>query len=380
MKPLYLIGLGLFALASCLPLSAQNVGINATGAAPNTSAMLDVDAPNKGLLIPRVSLSSTADVTTIASPATSLLVYNTSALSNVTPGFYYWNGSAWTRLAMTLDGWQTLGNAGTNPATNFVGTTDGQSLAFRTNNTENMRLTTAGSLGIGTTAPTDRLQIANGDIRLGEINPIGAGLLPDFGRRLIFSGGPGTAAFNSDNSDPLWLARFNNAQDETELRLNLSDNCNGVDAFVITSGGSGCTANSAFFRFDATGAAFKPGGGAWATLSDRRVKHDIQPYAKGLDLVMAVRPVTYQYNGLGGTADIGTVYTGVIAQELQAVAPEMVQPRGEYLSVDPSAFTYALINAVQQQQAQIEALTKAQAELAAQVEAIRAQLSTSNAH
>lgn len=380
MKPLYLISLGLLAMASCLPLSAQNVGINATGTAPNTSAMLDVEATNKGLLIPRVGLTSTADVTTIATPATSLLIYNTASVSNVTPGFYYWNGSAWTRLAMTVDGWQVTGNAGTNPAANFVGTTDGQALAFRTNNTENMRLTTGGSLGIGTTTPTDRLQIVNGNIRLGEINPTGFGVTPGFGRLLHFSGGPAGGVFDSENSDPLWLARFNNAQDETELRLNLSDNCNGTDAFVISSGGSGCTANTPFFRFDATGAAYKPGGGAWATLSDRRVKHDIQPYAKGLDLVMAVRPVTYQYNGLGGTADIGTVYTGVIAQELQAIAPEMVQPRGEYLSVDPSAFTYALINAVQQQQAQIEALTKAQAELAAQVEAIRAQLSTSNAH
>lgn len=380
MKPLYLIGLGLFALASCLPLSAQNVGINATGAAPNTSAMLDVDATNKGLLIPRVALTSTADVTTITTPATSLLVYNTATVSNVTPGFYYWSGTAWTRLSLNGDDWRITGNAGTTPATQFVGTTDNQSLAFRANNAEGMRLTPGGALGIGTTAPTDRLQIAFGDMRLGEINAIGVGVLPEFGRRLHFSGGPGTPAFTSDNSDPIWLARFNQAQDETELRLNLSDNCQGQDAFVIQSGGSGCAANSVFFRFDATGAAYKPGGGAWATLSDRRVKHDIQPYAKGLDLVMAVRPVTYQYNGLGGTADVGTVYTGVIAQELQAVAPEMVQPRGEYLSVDPSAFTYALINAVQQQQAQIEALTKAQAELAAQVEAIRAQLSTSNAH
>lgn len=380
MKSIHLVGLGLlFLLSPCL-LAAQNVGINATGTAPNTSAMLDVDAANKGLLIPRVALTSTADVTTIATPATSLLVYNTAAVSNVTPGFYFWNGSAWTRLSLNGDDWRITGNGGTTPATHFVGTTDGQDLAFRTNNNENMRLTTGGSLGIGTAAPTDRLQIANGNVRIGEINGVGTGVLPNFGRLLYFSGGPGTAVFNSDNSDPIWMARYNFAQDETELRINLSDNCQGQDAFVIQSGGSGCAANSEFFRFDATGAAFKPGGGAWATLSDRRLKHDIQPYAKGLDLVLAVRPVTYQYNGLGGTADIGQVYTGVIAQELQAVAPEMVQPRGDYLSVDPSAFTYALINAVQQQQSQIEELKKAQAELAAQVEAIRTQLSTSNAH
>jgi hypothetical protein len=97
-------------LALCLALvlnmsnaSAQNVGINATGATPNASAMLDVSASNKGMLIPNVSLQSTTDVTTIASPATSLLVYNTNSSITGTgaggTGYYYYNGSAWERMS-----------------------------------------------------------------------------------------------------------------------------------------------------------------------------------------------------------------------------------------------------------------------------------------
>ena len=50
---------------------SQNVGINSTGAAPNASAILDVDATNKGLLVPRVNLLTTTDIATIASPATT---------------------------------------------------------------------------------------------------------------------------------------------------------------------------------------------------------------------------------------------------------------------------------------------------------------------
>lgn len=61
--------------------------------------MLDISSNDKGMLIPRVSLTGTSDISTISSPATSLLVYNTRTVSNVTPGFYYWNGTAWTRLA-----------------------------------------------------------------------------------------------------------------------------------------------------------------------------------------------------------------------------------------------------------------------------------------
>lgn len=56
-----------------LQIQAQNIGINATGAAPAASAGLDVDFTNKGLLIPRVALTATNAVGPIAAPATSFL-------------------------------------------------------------------------------------------------------------------------------------------------------------------------------------------------------------------------------------------------------------------------------------------------------------------
>ncbi len=61
-------------------LFAQVVSINTTGAAGDNSAILDVDATNKGFLIPRVSLTSATDIVTVASPATSLLIYNTATI------------------------------------------------------------------------------------------------------------------------------------------------------------------------------------------------------------------------------------------------------------------------------------------------------------
>ncbi|MEO8111515.1 MAG: hypothetical protein ABI594_15830, partial [Ginsengibacter sp.] len=80
----------------------QNVSINNDGSAPNPSAMLDVNSPVKGVLIPRVALTGTNDITTVASPAISLLIYNTASTSDlnaVSPGFYYWDGFAWTALS-----------------------------------------------------------------------------------------------------------------------------------------------------------------------------------------------------------------------------------------------------------------------------------------
>ncbi len=87
--------------------SAQSVGISNDGSTPNPSAMLDINNANKGLLIPRVTLTGTDDVATVPAPALSLLVYNiatTTGSNSVIPGYYYWNGSAWLLLTTGVSG------------------------------------------------------------------------------------------------------------------------------------------------------------------------------------------------------------------------------------------------------------------------------------
>ena len=116
-----------------LKTGAQSLAVNTTGATANASSILDVSSTNKGVLIPRVALTGTTDVTTIASPATSLLIYNTVTVSNVTPGYYYWNGSAWAKV-VSGTAWSLTGNNGTSAATNFIGTTDNVAFSFRVNN------------------------------------------------------------------------------------------------------------------------------------------------------------------------------------------------------------------------------------------------------
>ena len=65
---------------------------------PNASAKLDVFSNNKGFLPPRVSLTDIYDQTTIASPATGLLVY-CKGDAGLASGYYYWNGNAWATIA-----------------------------------------------------------------------------------------------------------------------------------------------------------------------------------------------------------------------------------------------------------------------------------------
>jgi hypothetical protein len=131
----------------------QNVAINQNGSVAHSSAMLDVSSTSKGILIPRMT---TNQRTTISSPATGLLVFDTDINS-----FLFYNGSAWTFLAPASapggNEWKLLGNSGTNPTNNFVGTTDDMPLNFRINNQHSGQLDISGNVFYGYKAGINNL-------------------------------------------------------------------------------------------------------------------------------------------------------------------------------------------------------------------------------
>lgn len=90
----WLMTLTIFLIANNNNAFAQ-IGIQTNN--PDSSSILDIVSSDKGLLIPRVSLSSNlANSSPVTSPATGLLVYNSG--SNQVHGFYFWTGSAWSIL------------------------------------------------------------------------------------------------------------------------------------------------------------------------------------------------------------------------------------------------------------------------------------------
>ncbi|MBL7702716.1 MAG: tail fiber domain-containing protein [Ferruginibacter sp.] len=179
MKTLLLICATFFS-AICL---AQNVGIGTN--TPHASAMLEVSASNRGVLLTRVNLLSPTDVTTVASPATGLIVINTNGNTAQMPdstGFYMWTGSMWAKFLLketgsATTGWTTKGNAGINATTNFLGTTDNRPLVFRINNGLAGKIDTTGSISLGRGTlknnPPGWISVAVGDSALYN-NGIGA--------------------------------------------------------------------------------------------------------------------------------------------------------------------------------------------------------------
>ncbi|MEJ6979119.1 tail fiber domain-containing protein [Pedobacter sp. P351] len=86
MSKFYSVLSALFIL--CLYQANAQVGVGTT--TPHASAQLEIVSTNKGLLIPRLALASRP-----SSPATGLLIYQTDS----TPGFYYYNGTAWVNIS-----------------------------------------------------------------------------------------------------------------------------------------------------------------------------------------------------------------------------------------------------------------------------------------
>lgn len=89
-------------LSICITTHAQvTIGSNS---APNVNALLDLKEQTsgistKGLLLPRVELTSTISVAPMSNHEKGMTVYNTATTGDVTPGYYYNNGSKWVRLA-----------------------------------------------------------------------------------------------------------------------------------------------------------------------------------------------------------------------------------------------------------------------------------------
>ncbi len=136
--------------------------------------------------------------------------------------------------------------------------------------------------------------------------------------------------------------------------------------------GLGTTTPSFQLQLTADSAA-KPGTNTWTVSSDARLKEVLRPYTDGLALICALKAYWYRYTGAGGMPRRPQEQVGLLAQDLQPLAPYMVgsyegtltpgSAPTEILTYEGHAMTFALINAVQELTARLTTLETAHAAL-----------------
>lgn len=161
---------------------SQNVKISSSAGDIKPSAILDLDvsgdAEKKGLLIPRMEHG---EMTSIISPATSLLVYTTDSPS----GYYFFDGSDWKPLAA-----DDLGNHTATETINTQGhwiSGDGTS--------DGLTVSTSNDIGIGISSPNANLHV-DGTVRMNDLSGTGTRMVVadadgDLSTQSIPSSGPG---------------------------------------------------------------------------------------------------------------------------------------------------------------------------------------------
>ncbi|HEX8333083.1 MAG TPA: tail fiber domain-containing protein [Segetibacter sp.] len=366
-----LLTLTLIPLFAFTATYSQGLGIQELyGNAADQSAMLDVNHRQKGVLIPRVYLAATNNSHPVLLPRTSLLIYNVessgSGATAVTPGFYYWNGSAWVRFTdasnsrganVYLGSESGTGNTGysniaigamalysNSTISNLIAI--GDSALY--SNTTGFFNTAVGSKALFANTTGNR-NTATGFASL-KVNTIGT-----------YNTG---YAYNSLASNT--TGNFNTAVGVSALFANTAGNDNtgmGVSALTLNSTGSSNTAigraslgsnttgnnNTAIGKSADVGAAglsnataigsgavvqasntvqvgnsavtnvFFGNGtatlhGSTATPSDKRFKYNIKSNVPGLDFITKLQPVTYNFDNqkLDEFAKTGIVHNNLI--------------------------------------------------------------------
>ncbi|WP_374077846.1 tail fiber domain-containing protein [Bdellovibrio bacteriovorus] len=266
----------------------------------------------------------------------------------------------------------------------FFTSTAGASGATDNIPTQKMTITGAGDVGIGTATPAAPLHVA-GNIKVGLVNPANTGTLPGYGNYLYFHGGPSPATSDSDVTDPMWMARYNLAADQSELRVNITDNNQVQDSFSVgyTSAGTfntlmrvqgdgkvGIGDTSPSYKLDVNGEVagrnglgyvlyvggdssgdleigttqttnnnlvfYNRGGGHGMDIqarnitysgslnpSDRRLKKEIQPLHFSLGKILKVEGVSYYWKEPQKYSE--GLQRGVIAQQVEEIYPDLVK-------------------------------------------------------
>jgi hypothetical protein len=220
--------------------------------------------------------------------------------------------------------------------------TAGNAITF----TQAMTLDASGNLGIGTTSPTQKLDVRG---RTGLY-----GISDAYQLKLSYALGTAGAWIGSPSANA--LAFYNDAGTQ---RMIIDSNGTMTLGGAIQANLFYDNTNTAYYLNPSdTGTSLNVAGsivaaGNVTAYSDIRVKDNVEDITDAVDKLSQIRGVTYTRTDLD---DKERKYAGVIAQEIEQVLPEAVFDNGKVKAVDYNATIALLIEAVKEQQGQINEL------------------------
>jgi Chaperone of endosialidase len=264
---------------------------------------------------------------------TSTPVLDIHARTSNTPALRLEQSNSGGFMAQT---WDVAGNE----ANFFVrDVTSGSRLPFRIRPgapTSSIDISGDGNVGIGTASASRQLTVFGVGSSVAQVTTeaganTGMTLQSDASNRYVWSYGALPMLLGTNNSERMRITSDGNV-------------------------GIGTTGPTALLSVNGT--ANKPGGGSWDVFSDERLKNIKGRFTPGLSAVMRLQPLRYEYkanNPLSLTS--GKDYVGFGAQELQKVLPEAVSTNANgYLQVNNDPIIWTMLNAIKEQQKEIEAL------------------------
>ena len=199
-----------------------------------------------------------------------------------------------------------------------------------------------GNTGIGTTTPSAQLEV---------IGPASATPVTlTIGNRNAF--GPAAIEFVSDYGLlNVWRPGY------------IRSNDGGVGGFIgslefYTNGAGIANKYGNVKGFEVRNGIAYTATGTVSSFSDARLKNNITAFTDGLNVISKINPVQFYYNA-DAPFKTDRQQVGIIAQELEKFAPYMIEKNkqndyDDLRSVNNQAYTFILINAVKEQQQQIE--------------------------
>lgn len=214
-------------------------------------------------------------------------------------------------------------------------------LAISTASAERMRIDSSGRVGLGTSNPDAKLSI--------NVPYSGTGSIPIN----LFRPSSDETGYN----EGIHFSQYNNAVEKTtyaKITQQINDNANGSEdgSLAFSTIGNGTLSERMLLQSDGD---LHVDGDVIAystTISDQRLKDDVQTIDNALNKVSNLRGVSYTWNNGNrkGQKDLG-----LIAQEVEQVLPELVREKempmidgGTYKTVDYEKIVGVLIEAVKE--------------------------------